>query len=730
MTEKHSMYRPYLRPINQAEALLEPFYAHDPAADGSLLPILDAYEVTWQEAAEGTLSAPARIDVRRADPQSWAVRLRCRCEVAIDAYDRMRFSVSLPVGMWFELEAEIDGRSVVIFEQTFGTDGSAIHVAPLGGRRLTAYSITAGVSGGHGRLIGDLQWLSLADSVSLDRLESKLPVFPDDWPGLLRPIEESLPSAPQLGLFFDADGLGALRRLLRTPPYEGAYESLRQSAEQKMAEWVPERLVTPGRPRAWMAVGVCDLLAFVGLVDDNKPMSRLAARTALAAAHCGDWSRDNSVREPMPGILARDRCFGESFYLRALPLVLDWAGHMLTPYGREVIRDAMIRNGIGPVESVFMSWEYIRSMNQGIMFGIGRILAYIALQQKYPRYHAALDQAQADMAEMLDNYIMEDGGTREGMGYWHVVADVLPLYFALAKQKNASLADVAPPRLLKAGAFALGMRSIRGDGLTWLPVNQVHHDNMITARVAAAFTALTPDSEWPDVYRRVSACGHGMGDLFHLLLAPAAMRVTGQRATIAGTGRGPAAPTAELLAFPAVGQASMHIHEPRLGRIHLHVCSGPSKGGHSHQDKGSFILEVGDEVLALDRGTTSYDNPAHLLMWRAECHNLVCPGNEDGIFLEQAPRETAGGRILEAASSRPHPATAGSVFAATTPGLGRRVCFRATSAGSRIWATARSRSMMTSKCRLPGGCFSSYTRIGRLSRRIRAGVSRRRHPRF
>jgi len=71
--------------------------------------------------------------------------------------------------------------------------------------------------------------------------------------------------------------------------------------------------------------------------------------------HCDLWV--HSFMGALPGTTGHPRSFSESYLLRPLPLVLDWAGHCLTSAGRELVADAMILKGLARIESDFRRWN-------------------------------------------------------------------------------------------------------------------------------------------------------------------------------------------------------------------------------------------------------------------------------------------------------------------------------------------------------------------------------------
>ena len=631
-----------LRYINDAEAVIEPFYNGHQAADGTRYDVWAPYTITWDANATGTMGEGGRIRIDEGPADAPALILERACDVPIDTFDGMKFFLSLASQLSLTLKARIDGEQHTLIDGVTGENGDVELDGPLPGDRLEAIRIEL-TKHAPDVAVAELQWLGVVDRAAETRLESRRYNFSADWPGLL--TERDTSAAPRLGLLLDEADVPTLRQRIAQPHLQPHYDALRRKAQQLMAI-EPEAHIgdyTPGanRPhqrrrdkgRQTFLQGNMDVLAFVGLVEDDAAMSRRAARMALAMAHCRWWIPS------IAGVVNGPRAFHAGWIVRAMPLVLDWAGHMLTPHGQEVLRDSMVRKALPIIENDFMRYESIRHMNQGPMHSVGRILMYLSLVKTYPRYETFVSIAEQDLFEMIENVIQPDGGTKEGMGYWHIVGDCLTVLYALARHRGVPWSEYVPERILRTGDFALGMRSTMGDGLSYLPWNAVGKGQQlprIEPRIAAMFSRLSNDARWSAAYRKtLQAVDDPKPDLFHLLMAPDSVPSAEE----------PARPTLE--AFADVGQASSVRDGDTLDAVHLHVCSGPSKGGHSQQDKGSFMIEAAGEMLAIDRGSVPYGDPAHVAMADAGWHNLLCPEDARGSALKQ-DRHNDGGRLTSA----------------------------------------------------------------------------------
>ena len=397
-------------------------------------------------------------------------------------------------------------------------------------------------------------------------MEARVSPYTAAWPGAL--LAAAFPPRPEIGILFDEEGLAGLREKLRAGPLQAAFARLRDQARQDMA-LDPEAEISRyiAKPdRRWCrtrdmartcTAGIMERLAFVGLIDGDREMSVMAARMALSAAHCEYWCE--SILGVFPGASWHHRSFTEEIYCRACALVLDWAGFCLTPHGKQIVRDAIIMKGLPRIESDFKRMEYIRHMNQGIVFSSGRIFGLLSLLPAYPRYRGLVDEAERDLHEMIDSYVQADGGTLEGMGYWNFTfSTAMPLLYALARYHGRAFEAYVPPAVVRTADYALSMLSTAGDGTRYLPVNDAHAGRAIAPGLVAAYAGIDPRPAWQSLYAAMLHHEDEEPDLYHLIVAPAA---AGAAAPIVAPGFSlpagdragffhPARSTGRLRAFP------------------------------------------------------------------------------------------------------------------------------------------------------------------------------------
>jgi hypothetical protein len=620
-------------PINEAEAIFAPFFDH-----GDLLGVFEVWPGAGCTARAEPTWCGVDVVIDRAPVGAAALTLACRAPLPIAGYDIFRAFACQPPYVRLRITGTVDGRETVILDGHVGDGGMQEIDGTLAGTRLDAFTLEFSLLESRPATVA-LRWLGLANRAAQDRLEARPSPFTPDWTYCLVP--EPAERTPALGLLFGADELETLRERCLCGPLKPMADALRRQAETYMA-LEPEKMVgylVPAPDLRWTRVRdnwkpylyhKMEPLALMGLIDRNPEFSRMAARMALAVAHCTHW-----CESPMgvhPGATWHHASFQETYYAAACALVLDWAGAWFTPRGRQVVEDAIVMKGLPRIESDFKRKEYIRYMNQGIVFSIGRILGLLALIPSYPRYASQLAEAERDLHEMIDAYILEDGVILEGPGYWaHTFLDLSPLFYVLARHHGRPLMDSASEKLRRTGDFALSLLSTLGNGSGYLGINDAHNQGGYPINTVVAFSLMTNRPEWQRLLAAELAApgGHGPSsfgsgiDHFALVMAgcsglelAAPSPMTDHRAE--GTDH-------RFAVYPIGGQAASVRQEAELGAVHLHLCSGPTYPCHYDEDKGSIILEAAGQPLVIDRGVLAYHEAENAFLHSAAAHSLLYP---------------------------------------------------------------------------------------------------------
>jgi hypothetical protein len=637
-----------LQRYNEAEAMLEPYYDggnSDHTFNQSQLPYYTLTPavspfVSVRQAWDGLF-----INFQKGE-QPAALTMSRRCRVPVGEYDILRLFGSLPASMELSVRAELDGNWIALGKKR-GGDTTGEFDFPFQGKELTGIEMTfgqveikeAGIS---------LHWMGLSNKAREEVMVRRPNDFDAEWRDKLRAKEDSCAFEPQIGIWFGKDELSVLRAKVKRGPLASFYEEMRRQAEKDL-EREPEKdigVLIPNPDRRWVRTRDMDRentslimqrLAFVGLVEEDPRMSRMAARMALSVAHCEYWCE--SIMGVLPGTLWHHRSFTEQSYLKGCALVLDWAGDFLTSYGRSVVVDAMVMKGLPRIESDFKRQEYIRYMNQGVFFSSGRIFGLLAMAHFFPRYRGMLPEAEKDLNENIDAYIQQDGGTQEGPAYWSATFQfAMTLYFVLARYYGKDPASYGSEALKKTGDYALSMLSITGKGILTYPLNDAH-SSLYPPELMAAFWRFTG--------------GEGFRQVLSAELAQVQEEIKGGKKLSLQ-------PSPELFilapeelpkvtrygepgyyVLPDMGMARVVRKDPQLGHVGFLLMSGLADIGHYHHDKGSFILETEHEPLLIDRGIVTYSHPDVYLMGRPQYHNLFLPVFGDQIVMQKAVRQGA-----------------------------------------------------------------------------------------
>ncbi len=624
-----------LQRINHAEAIIEPFF------DGS-----------DSDRPVNRVSALTHYRIRSSDPiavhaeQSWCgidvvmdggapawIEMERDCDLDISDFNLMRFADVRPLDVRQTLCLQVDGQWQTLTELPMKAPGTERDFA-ITGRRLEKIRIRLEHDGTQDRRVM-YKWIGLSHAAREAEMLAQKSQYPTDWPDMLLPQGGFTPT---IGIYFDGEELEAIRKRVGEPLLKPLYQELVKEARSYLS-WEPEKDIgecIPHPDGRWARARdmhmrdfhtPMQVLAFVGLVEKDAGMMRMAVRMALSAAHCHMWS-EGSVMGMLDGTIWHHRAFTEQEYCQACALVLDWAGSWMTPHAQEVVLDAIIMKGLPRIESDFRRQEYIRSMNQGIVFSAGRVFALMACAHYYPRYRDQVLEAERDLYEMIDNYILPDGGTPEGPTYWNFTFHhAMPTLYVLSRFHGKPFRESLTDQLEKTGRHGLSQLSITGDGGRSIPVNDAGA-NHYQPLLMAAFYQLTGKEDYARLMAlSLAADGNHSMDMF--IMAPDRIPPV---ETYVQEG---------YVALPDLGQVRIIRRDEKQGRVNLHFYTGLADVGHYHMDKGSFVLETEHETLIMERGNKTYGDPNEAIGHMPESHNLLFPEFSGVRARQKASREGA-----------------------------------------------------------------------------------------
>ncbi len=628
-----------LHPVNPAEAVIAPFF------DRALSP-----EDEWRlEAAPGTVGLrkgrgyttmlfwDAAIPGQTAFTWSWCGQLD------VSDYDGLFIQAAFPATVQMTFSALVDGRWQVI-AQARGCDTHDDYQGPFQGKTLQGLRLefvpetaTAGAFGTY--YIGVYNQRRLEDWLVYENPT----VYPSDWPEYIKPEAAWGPLCPELGLYFDAAEVDALRSKIARPPYKALADLLRQDAhaalQRQPERWIRRYTPCGPQPYAYSARardrglplwGDMELCAFFGLVDRDPQLLRMAARFALSLAHCQKWS-EGFVEHDFPGSAVNWRSFYQNLACIALANTLDWIGPILTDHAKEVLCHSLYFKGLVPILYDFARYEYIYHMNQAVVFSPGRIGALLAWDHYWPRVAPLLEQARHDLDETCQRILYDDGGYGEGPAYYSgVMQYMLAAYLLLARREGTD-----PMLLLPAGAvkgadyFGTFVSTVKA---AHLPIADGGTGGL-SSDWLAMFARVTGDPRWNKLLADWLA-----GDLEQAVhtIPNLVWCESGVRTLVYG----PAdlSRQEEIVPVFRIHHGTGHATSRRAtpwGLVRVHLCGSSPTEGHSHEDKGALLLEAFGEVLLLDRGTPIYSDPLTGIIKDARLHNVLTLQTPDGRDLEQ-----------------------------------------------------------------------------------------------
>lgn len=634
--------------INEAEAIIEPFYdgaTSDYDDHDKRYRAFDEYEVNALNGAAADIAqgwAFVAITVDKGVKNAPVLQMSRKCSINVGDYDTFILFGSFPKSFCFDLSAVVDGVKTVLCSKVKGTGSSDEYTAHICANLLTDLTLTIYCE--QSAVQGTLCWFGVANSKRLSQMLERKNQYDKSWPGYFE-AETPQQAKPDIGILFDGAELAELRKKLKLAPFCEGYQLKKQQAissmqimpEEYIGRYLPyfDRRWNRSRDKAWVddltknASGmhtVIENLAFVGLIENDIEMMRMACRHAISVAHCEYWFE--SPMGNLPGATWHHRSFTENNFCRSVSLVLDWCGQLLTPFAKQVLYDALALKGLPRLESDFKRVEYIRYMNQGIVFSEGRIYALLALLPRYSRYESNIAEAEADLISMVNNYVQEDGGTLEGPGYWmFTFGEVVGAFYALARYHKKPFTHYSK-LFEKTGDFALSMLSMEDDNTVLLATNDAHPKTHMSCAIASSLYQFTKKAEWKNLYERLLSKNLVDNNTFSLIVSPM------------GKGGYEEEKGIERI-FPFTGQAGA-VRSGSDVTTHIHLCSGPTYATHFHEDKGSLILEADGKVLCPDCGSANYFESELFYLSFPQSHSLLNPVMPGGILARQGRFEQGG----------------------------------------------------------------------------------------
>ena len=609
-----------LTPINSAEAVFEAF--HDPQLSELSQWSVSGDGVTGFKVWQNWLWVQWAWERPAADGR--VVRFCRAYDLDCADYDRIIVNAAIPEGGYYTLHAETDAGPRTRRGEPYGAIKREEWLPLDGARRVRSLTIEAHYPKG---AAGDawIYWLALQSTARLPAHLAQWRGYDERWASYLQPADFTPTFQPTYGLLLTAEEMTAVRREFASSP---TADAMREAAAEARAIR-PEDLIgqhvnfwnsnTLRRERDHGKVITIHgaNAAQAGLLLQDKELCRLAARFALSIAHCERW--DDSFVCYMPGSAWEQRSFTQSICVFETALILDLCGEWFTPLGRQLILRRIAEEGLGHLNYTTWWWEYLFHCNQLAWFAPGRILGYLLLERTLPvrceghprpdpsRVAPYTELATQDLLENLDRVLLADGGYVEGPTYFTWVARqafvALHLY---ARARGRSLQDLMPAQMKKTALMAEVLFSTDDRQDTILIC-----DAMYAFPEALAFlAAFMPDSHWVTMYRK---------QLQRAGAAPSLLAM--------GLSRNIPAEGPPLRPFVDMPETGMTCSVRSLGGqvVKLFLMGNKSGASHTHEDKGSFVLEFAGDTFAQDFGVVDYSNPLVEQLKTAQRHNMLVP---------------------------------------------------------------------------------------------------------
>lgn len=628
--------------INEAESIFEAFWD-----SGESYPEHHKYTCLWQYNVEtnnmgsvGTTWMSVSVKLKPVSDRKYPVVMQRSCRLDICGYDVFRLFAAVGEAAVVRVICTVDGNDVEVINDR-GYNTSKEYNGRISGKLITNIRLEFENSADTPVNI-ELFWMGLSNAEKEKAMLAQKSPYDEHWEGC---FAEKAEIKPQTGIYFNDKELAQLREKLEKPAFSDKMQLLRKEAEAAM-DIVPEEYVGTyvykqfrrflrerdvGKP---VLHEMMEKLAFVGIVDENMEMLKMACRIALSVAHCKYFCE--SIIGVFPGATWHHRSFTEESICKALVKVLDWAGGLLTWHGKNIIYDSIIMKGLPRIDADVKTMDYIWTMNQGPAFCSSLVIVLIALQKKYPRYAVRVDEAERDLLKMWELYVLEDGGSAEGPQYWDFTLNqMIEALYLLARYRGEELADYAPDSIKRGALYA---EALLGDtDGTYIGVNDAHL-HLTYSRWLTNFLAKINTGE---IWKNMS------NELLEKPAVPNEERLIQYLIFAERFETDGAAAAREFISMPVTGHTTLRRKTDDCGMVGFHAISGAVTFGHAHADKGSFVLEAGGKSLLIDRGVCGYDNPYASVICKSEVHNMLTAADGKEQLSQCCKNESYSAKVIK-----------------------------------------------------------------------------------
>lgn len=588
---------------NGASGIIEPFYDGGEAyRDYHKYVVLERYKVEPDGAAQQTW-ATAKFFVKPHE----MVSAERECDLDLGRFDEVFVNANLPE--YFNIKVIVNGKEILSSQ---GKGTSYDYSGRVDDKKLK--SIRMEFVNNSDDLYGiNVSHIGVNDSKFLSEEDIKGTNTKPDWEGCF----EENPTIELYSNFFADDG-DLLRTKMNSPYFKADYEATKKSCENFM-KLEPENAIK--KSISGNATGLyigASTLSFVGFIEKDLEMLKMAARYALSLASCETWYLED--KELVTGVTWNGRVFYTAFAAYGISIFMEFGASILTWHGRNYLYEALARKGIARLDADFKMMEYIYHMNQGLAFSPGYIYSLLVMSKRFPRYKKRIDEIEADVLEMVKGTINPDGGMVEGLGYWSYTIESFALTaYALAKYRGKSLYEYLNGALDKTSDFAITMS---GGKNIFRTVGDAGRHSFLK-HISSFMYQATKNPVWKQYYDNTvekNPNGQSMGGwyLSNLIFGEAPL----------GEATSEEQKNESFIKFPDCGYTYLE----REG-VEFFSISGKSFS-HCHPDKGSFTIDLDNEPILIDRGMVAYSDPHADELSRSWAHNMAIPV-VDGVMISQ-----------------------------------------------------------------------------------------------
>lgn len=482
-----------------------------------------------------------------------------------------------------------------------------------------------------------VSWFGLQDSVMVNQLHGKKIVYNSDWPGLIKPSEEWGDVKFDIGLFFDENDIEILRKKRTCYGWDKNYKLLQEKANEYMSrhpeidvgDYLPFNDTRYLREREFGKTPYyfeALVLAFVGLLDNDKSKINHSLRYLMCMIHTRYWTQ--SAESRLPGSSWDQRCFLEEMTTSSVSILADWLSFALTDRAKELIRQNIWDKGLSVIERDLMKYDYLYLINQGAVFCRARILGGLYLKKRWPRVNNLVERSFEDMMKCIKNYIEKDGATHEGPGYFCQFSQaVLHAIIAYSRYKKKD-----PGRLIKK-IFANCDRYVEimsgSSPCTMIPEGDCR-TNFFGGDAIPILAKYFPGRAYGNI---LESC-ISTGNLFALT------GTLSNSGGIIGFIYGPDNINKSQCVAPTFIKANKigHLSSFRKNNnrsLLIHLTGSVPRPSHSHFDKGSIVVEFDGIPTFIDPGMIEYYFAGASELKRSYMHNVITPVSDNGVYLDQ-----------------------------------------------------------------------------------------------